>query len=206
MARVTEADEGLILDIRPRGENHRHLHILGPQVGSRPCLWRLRRQASAYTPDLFDRAQFLWERASSSGVWFVQTAELLERPAALSRSYATLDRASAWARIVRLNATHVEDTSALYALALDAFQAFARGAPAPVVYLKALYRFARQEGYPVKEGWLPGLPKALGEQAVEFLRLPSEETAGGDTEARALGESLEGFLRQHSDLWFDEPP
>jgi hypothetical protein len=68
------------------------------------------------------------------------------------------------------------------------------------VYLKSLYLFARDEGYPVKEEWLPSLPAADRAAATQALgrRLGEQESAGADVER--IRRSLEDYLGSHTEI------
>ncbi len=59
------------------------------------------------------------------------------------------------------------------ALLRTAFAAFADSSRPDLVYFKSLYRLARDdEGYPVKQEWLAGLPGAQRAEAERLLATP----------------------------------
>ena len=53
-----------------------------------------------------------------------------------------------------------ESRRAVTSLLRTALAALATGARPDIVYLKSLYCFARDEGYPLKQQWFPLLPAA----------------------------------------------
>jgi hypothetical protein len=82
----------------------------------------------------------------------------------------------------------------------SAFGALAAGHRPDLVHLKSLYRFARDEGYPVKQEWFPSLPEA--EQAVAARAL-SQPLAGQTTPPEVVAElrrGLEHYLRGRAEL------
>jgi hypothetical protein len=69
--------------------------------------------------------------------------------------------------------------------------------------LKSLYRFARDEGYPVKEQWFPSLPAADRETVATLLNRPA---SGQTTElplVAKLQHRMEDYLRGHTEILLD---
>jgi hypothetical protein len=71
------------------------------------------------------------------------------------------------------------------------------------VYLKCLYRFARDEGYPVKEQWFPDLPAADREAVVILLNQPVAGQIAEPSLVAKLLHCLEDFLRGHTEILLD---
>jgi len=88
--------------------------------------------------------------------------------------------------------------------ALDAFMD-ATHAP-EIVYLKALYSLARDEGYPVKQEWEEELQPALQEASHFFIRHPLADIPN-DAPTRAAASKLirrlEDYLRSHTEILMD---
>ena len=80
--------------------------------------------------------------------------------------------ASAFAAVIARNPVHEESREGVYGLLRQTFDAFGSSARSDLVYLKALYCFARDEGYPVKQEWAQGLPPATRASASEMLNKP----------------------------------
>ncbi|HLP06606.1 MAG TPA: hypothetical protein VK178_00470, partial [Opitutaceae bacterium] len=76
---------------------------------------------------------------------------------------------------------------------------------ADAVALKALYSFARSEGYPVKEDWAAGLRGSDRENVRRVINEPLAELAAIDSDSVArLLESLRRYLRGNAELVIGE--
>ena len=67
---------------------------------------------------------------------------------------------------------HEDSRTSVARLLRTALAAFATGVRPDAVSFKSLYCFARDEGYPVKQEWLPTLPKTIRTAALHLLRTP----------------------------------
>jgi len=78
----------------------------------------------------------------------------------------------------------------------------AREARADIIYIKAVYRFARDEGYPVKEQWFASFAAAERGQVAALLNTPlAAQAAPPPAEAlRILREKLEAYLRAQTEI------
>jgi hypothetical protein len=68
------------------------------------------------------------------------------------------------------------------------------------VHLKALYRFARVEGYPVKEDWWQSLPLEQRQAAVETLNVPLRKLVQDECATAEILESLRLWLNAETEL------
>ncbi|RRJ96305.1 hypothetical protein Ga0100231_020615 [Opitutaceae bacterium TAV4] len=150
----------------------------------------------------------------SGPMWFVRELRVAARHEQIGHDYETLRRASAFATLVARNPVPQESRAAVFGLMRRAFAAFAKfagparetggGAGPAVVYLKCLYSFARDEGYPVRQQWLATLSPELRESAALLLQTPLADLGGldparlcdGDVLVRRLAE----YLRGHTEL------
>lgn len=167
LAKATHAGDQLILT------------GFSPEDGLLTALLRLPRAGASSAnppPDLFDRLVLALEHGRGSptgGPWFVREHRLLVRHAAIGRSYESLAAASRLARVITRNPGAQDTRAGIDALLTRAFAAFARPAARPeLVFFKSLYVFARDEGLPLKEEWLPRLPPADCDFAASALALP----------------------------------
>ena len=75
-----------------------------------------------------------------------------------------------------------------------------------LVYFKSLWRFARDEGHPVREQWLPSLSATQRAEAARLLRTPLAGLSGDKgavANAADLATRLEAYLRGHTELLLD---
>jgi hypothetical protein len=166
-------------------------------------LQRLPRKSAptAVALDLFDEAALVLESSNQGRTWFVKEARLLFRHAAIGASYETLLRALA--ELVARNPVLEDSRRGVAELLRSAFAAFAAGGRADIIHFKALYRFARDEGYPLREHWFPTLPSADRAVVATLLNRPlAEQTATGEEVARLEGRLAE-YLRGHTEILVD---
>ena len=150
--------------------------------------------------DLFDEAALLLESSNQGRTWFVKEARVLKRHAEIGRSYDALRLASALAALIARNPVHEESRAAVAELLRGAFLAFGSGTRPDIVYFKSLYRFARDEGYPLKQQWFPTLPSADRTVVAALLNRPlAEQTTAGPVVVR-LHRRLEEYLRGHTEI------
>jgi hypothetical protein len=204
---VLETD-AFVLARRPPAESFQTLTVFCPTHGALIVLQRVPKKPSPgrLVLDLFDEAALTLETPRAGGPWFVREARLLSRPVDIGRDYDALRLASALATLVARNPVPAESRAQVGALLREALAAFASTAPPTLVYFKSLWRFARDEGHPVREQWLPSLPTAQRAEAVRLLRTPLAGLTGDQgsrANARDLSARLETYLRGHTELLLD---
>lgn len=204
----TLTTDAIILLKRPDADAFQTFTAFSPDHGSLRILRRLPKKPSPshVALDLFDEVSFLLEGAPQGDAWFVKEARLLARHGDIGRNYDTLVLASAFAALVTRNPVPGESRAAVHALLRTAFSAFASSAQPEIVYLKSLYCFARDEGYPVKQQWLASLPADLRAAASHLLRTPLaelEKSALPDHTAQALLLRFEAYLRGQTEIALD---
>jgi hypothetical protein len=153
--------------------------------------------------DLFDEAYLQLESSNQGRTWFVREARILSRSLGVGRSYEALQAASAFAALIARNPVEADGRGGVATLLRAVLAALATGAPPAVVYFKSLYRFAREEGYPVKQQWLPSLPAGPRTQAELLLRTPLAALDGNAVPGAAcehLRLRLETYLRENTEI------
>ncbi len=160
-----------------------------------------RRAAPTLAPlDLFDVAEVLLEASPQGNAWFVRESRVLEHHAGLGRTFDTLRLASAVATLVSGNPVHEESRAAVYRLLRNAFAAFSTSDRPDLVYLKSLYCFARDEGYPLRQQWLPGLSATDQALATAVLMQPVAGQTATPAAVARLQDKLETYLRGHTEI------
>ncbi len=191
-----------VLTRRPAKDGYLAHGAFSPEHGALHLLQRAPRGPTAALPplDLFDEVALELEGGRGGRTWFVRGAVIVRRPTGIGRGYATLRWASALATLIDRHPVAEADRPAVGALLATAFAAFDAGARPDIVYLKALYRFARDEGHPVREEWFPTLPAADRATVAHLLNQPlAAQTAAPEEVERLLGR-LEHYLRGHTEL------
>ena len=87
------------------------------------------------------------------------------------------------------------------ALLRTGLEAFSRSERPDIVFFKCLYRFARDEGYPVKQEWFASLPPSERSTVSHLINLPLDRQQAAAAEAVApLRGKLEEYLRQETEI------
>jgi len=194
--------EAIVLLRQPAADRFQQYTVLSGEHGLLRCLRRLSGRAAPAAPplDLFDEVELDLTSSNQGRTWFVQEARVTARPGAIGRSYETLNLASRFAAILARNPVSAEGRMRAAELARQTFRALAAGARPDIVFFKALYCFARDEGYPVKQEWWQGLPAADRAAAAALLNQPvSAQTAGAAAVAQ-ITRHLEDYLRGHTEI------
>jgi hypothetical protein len=145
----------------------------------------------------------LLESSNQGRTWFVREARVTARHPGAGRGYEFLRAASSLARLVARNGVSEESRAPVSELLKSAFAAFDGAARPDVVRFKSFYRFARDEGYPVKQAWLPMLPEVERQSALAILGRPLSEQSAEAESVERLQRSLESYLRENTDILVD---
>ncbi|MFA5264235.1 MAG: hypothetical protein WC378_10440 [Opitutaceae bacterium] len=209
MATLSLQTEACVLAKRQPTESHLPYTLFSPEHGTLATWLRSGKSGSPslVALDLFDDIDVMLTSSNQGQTWFVKEARVLVRRVAIGRGYDSLKYASAFTAIVARNQVPLEGRAATAALLRQALNAFADDSKAPeIVYLKALYTFARDEGYPVKQEWMEQLQPALKE-ASQLLILRPLAAIQHDPPARVsaskLIRRLEDYLRTCTEILMD---
>jgi hypothetical protein len=199
------ATDAFVLVKRPPADAFQTFTLFSADHGALLALQRIpKKSAATATPlDLFDEVSLLLESSNQGRTWFIKEARLITRHAEMGRSYDALIRASSLAALIARNPVHEESREAVAALLRKAFAAFAAGERPDVIYFKSLYRFARDEGYPLKEQWFPTLPSADREAVALLLNRPLAEQNATPANVTRLQRRLEEYLKGHTEVLLD---
>jgi len=195
-----EACEAIVLRAMPHGEKFEQLALLTPESGVTRALMRVhsgkgKASVGRDQPAFMDRGLFTFESGRGSAVRFVRGFELLHRPEALGRSYARLQAAATLAAFMELNVPHMDGSAEAWDSLTRALRALEDGAPADTVILKAQFRLALREGYPVREHWLQSLPARERAIADALIHTPLAQLDAAITaEAAGILQSFQRFL------------
>ncbi len=197
--------DAIILLKRPAADAFQTFSVFSPGHGLLRVIQRIPKKPSAAHAalDLFDEVSFLLDGAPQGDAWFVKEARILARHGGIGRNYEALVRASSFATLVSHNPVPEESRPAVHALLHTAFTSFATTANADIVYLKSLYCFARDEGFPVKQEWFPALTPSDRELAATLLNRPLTEQTVSPADAARLLLRLEDYLRRHTEIVLD---
>ncbi|PHX73315.1 MAG: hypothetical protein CK548_01740 [Opitutia bacterium] len=194
-----------VLSKRPAADTFQTFNVFSAEHGALLILQRLAKKSAgtAVALDLFDEASLFLESSNQGRTWFVKETHLVTRHPDLGRSYETLVAASALASLVARNPVPEESRLAVASLLRTALAALAAGARPDIVYLKSLYCFARDEGYPLKQQWFPLLPAADRATVAPLFNRPLSAQTAPPAVVHAIQRDLENYLRGHTDILLD---
>jgi len=151
--------------------------------------------------DLFDEAE-LWLESSNLGrTWFIKEHRFIHRHEGIGRSYDSLRAASALAALIAKNSVPDESRDSIMNLLRSTFTALATGGRPDITWLKALYCFLRDEGYPVKQQWWPALSESERAAAATLLNQPlAVQTAAPSTVVAKITTQLESWVQTETEI------
>lgn len=195
--------EGTLLFRAPHGETHLKLELYSAEAGLKVILMRTpsaRGKCQGEVPDLFDEAIIEAVEKAGGGAPFLREYRTISRRMEVATSPGGFLAACELAGWLRRNAPHLPDHASAHHTLGQALQAWQRGGAPKTVLLKALYLFAREEGFPVKEDWFPSLGLPFRNTIAQLLR-DSAPKQSHDAEgvAEALA-SLENWLVKETPL------
>ncbi len=205
MAGPSLTTDALVLLKRPPSDSFQPLTVFANEHGPLLILHRIAKKntGNALALDLFDEVTLTLETSNQGQTWFVKEARLLTRQPGLGHSYETLQAACALAQLVARNTVPEESRARVYALLREAFAALATSTRPDLVYLKSLYRFARSEGYPLKEHWFPTLPAPDQQAVTTLLNRPVAGQTAEPAYVAKIRQRLENYLRGHTEILVD---
>jgi hypothetical protein len=201
--------EAFVLLKRPAAESFQSFTVFSATHGQLFILQRMPRNparpAATSAPttvalDLFDEVDLQLESSNQGRTWFVKDVRLITRYSGIGRSYDALRLASSFASLVARNPVDEESRAAVAELVRTAFAAFGSADRPDVVYFKSVYRFARDEGYPLKEQWFPTLPPADRAVVATVLNRPLAEQSAEPAAVTRLQRRLDEYLRGHTEI------
>jgi hypothetical protein len=198
----TLTTDAFVLEKRPPADAFQTYLLFSPEHGNLLALQRVPKKSSPthVAADLFDEVAVMLESSNQGRTWFVKEIRIGARRTGIGRSYDALRFASALVAVVGRNPVHEESRESVGRLLRTALDSFAEGVRPDVVYLKSLYLFARDEGYPVKQDWIPSLPDAERAGAASVLNSRVGDQAVPPDDVAAIRESLESYLGANTEI------
>ncbi len=150
--------------------------------------------------DLFDEAEFWLESSNQGRTWFIKEHRFIEQRAGIGRSYEALKVAAALAALVTRNPVPDESRPSISDLLRSSLAALATGGRPDIVWIKTLFRFLRDEGYPVKQQWWPQLTAADRDTAVQLLNQPLAAQKADAPAVARITRQLEDWVRGETEI------
>ena len=203
MASPIRTLQGVVLSREESGEGSLRIRVFSSDEGLVLVYKRLAsKRASGSLPDLFDEVELRLSRprTGSDSVSFVSEWRPLTRRPELARGQSRLGTASALSLLYQRNGAHLAEPAPAAKLLADALDSLVAGYSPVAIYLKALYRFARVEGFPVKEAWWQSLSLVQKQNAAETLNVPLRDLVQEEYATEEILESLKLWLNAETEL------
>jgi len=200
--------QGIVLLKRPPKERFQPLTVFSADHGHLTFWQRMPKSGgngktvknATALLDLFDEAEFWAESPNQGQSWFIKETRLLHRPSGIAQSYDALRHACDFTTTLARNRVPEEVRDGVMQLLRRSLDAFTQHARPDITHLKALYSFARDEGYPLRQHWLPTLPTTLRTLAKTVLSQPLAAQNPSPETVIALHTHLCHYLRHHTEI------
>lgn len=205
MPGLTLQTDAIVLLKRPPSDAFQTCTVFSAEHGNLTVLQRLpQKSRGSFAPlDLFDDAALILESSNQGQTWFVKEASLLHRATGIGQSYENLKHASAFTSTLARNQVPVETRESVMTLLRNVLLSFAETKRPDITHFKAIYLFARDEGYPIRQHWFPTLPPAERELARTLLNQPINGQTAPVEEVSRLHQRLSEYLRGHTEILID---
>ena len=165
-----------ILKITQTSEHFLKLDYISPTLGMTYGLLRQsKKNNNAVHADLFDTAKILRDAGNHSKQKFIKSYNPIQKRSAIGNNYHQLEYASHFAAFIIENVSNVPDPSDLFTLTTQTLNAFDQNFIPEIIFLKALYRFLKTEGFPIDSGWWNSLSNEDKSCAKILLTTPLTE-------------------------------
>ena len=192
-----------ILSRQPSGSDaFEQFAVFSAEHGTLQCLRRVAQKKSSTTSaiDLFDEAELSLESTNQGRTWFIKEHRLIQRHEGIGRSYEALKAAAGFATLISRNAVPDESREPITALLRNSFTALGAGGRPDIIWLKALYSFLRDEGYPVKQDWWPQLPPTDRDLAAFLLNQPLAAQTADAASVVKITRRLEEWIKANTEI------
>ncbi len=193
--------QAIILHKENSNENFIRFDLFCPNKGKLCCLSRLtKKNLTNSHPDLFDLITLQLSPAKQGNLLFLKDFQINRRHSGIPKNYSAFYYACQWTKVLLLNLSYIEHPRPLFLLTEKALHAFELSINPESAYLKTLYLFTRQEGYPIKEHWLINLPDNLLNTAISVLQSPLNlQTLPSDVVEKLI-DHLHLWITQHTNI------
>jgi hypothetical protein len=200
---ASEELSGVVLSRDSTGERFFRVRMFDQTSGLRAVLFSSpgKRSSKHPPPDLFDDIICLTNpKQSDQSIPFARDFERVHSYRELTVQPAHFLTAGEIACFYLSNGSHLLDPAPQLALLRTSLGSLMRASFPKVVLLKLYFCFARNEGLPVRESWLSGLPVDSREDAREVLQRPVKEVGVEKERIQDLLHSLQIWMNTETEL------
>ena len=152
--------QAIVIGIEEGSERFSRVHLFSESEGYELTLKRKSsRRAGTQHLDLFQTVELVLEQKPDKDLSFLKETHILTERTQIGKHYQTFEMASRFCRAVRLNARHMQETGSVFSLLEQSLDAWNSKTLPNTIFLKALFRLASEEGFPVRQYWLGKMSK-----------------------------------------------
>lgn len=189
----------LVLKVTQTSERFLKMDYLSPKDGIKPCLFRYSPKKSIpIKPEIFDTAELSFDLSQTSKPKFIKEYTPIVKRANIGKNYKQLLYASHFSQFLSDNAEYVPDPSELFELTKRTLDAYNTHDCPEIIFLKALYNFLKNEGFPIQASWWTSLPDSHRNLAKDLLLTPLSE---GSAVSKDIELTL--HLLKHLSRWIE---
>lgn len=191
-----KTDEAIVLKLSPSGERFLQADLLCRSAGSLRGLYRKSTGKSRLHLDLFDQGEAQLELKPNEQFGFLKDFQTQRQRLGIGANYSCLEAASYLSNFIVGNPIHEMNAQSTFELCSRALDAFTEGKNPKAILLKTLYVYCRDEGYPMREEWIPALDTSLRSMVVAILNQPTKAIDASESEqTQALSALVEYLTR-----------
>ncbi|MEM9159526.1 MAG: hypothetical protein AAGB46_10795 [Verrucomicrobiota bacterium] len=192
---------GIILGQEKRSEKFNGYTVLSPEIGKRLVLKRISSKSNTINHiDFFDDGEFTAEDKNESGACFFKDFDLRSRRTKIAEDYEAFKLAMRFAKLIVRNPIHEENAKSLYQLAIRSLDAWQDTNFPEAAYLKSVYLYCRDEGYPINAEWYSQLASPDAATAKHVLNTSLSEIDADKHRIAHCIERLEHYLQQSTHI------
>ncbi|MCH6257020.1 recombination protein O N-terminal domain-containing protein [Puniceicoccaceae bacterium K14] len=195
----------IVLNKKLSGENFIHLTLLSLDRGMVHAMQRKSKRRDSLSPlDLYDEADCNLEKTDGNDLSFLKDYELIKRRTKIGTHYRSLEIAARISFFLQSNPIHELNNHSVYSLSNTSLDSLiSHPTNAICILIKVLYRYSRDEGFPVKEDWYSTLPTDDSRWAKTIINTPLAEIKIDTTCQTCVLESLEIYLDRFTEISLD---
>lgn len=193
----------IVIGIEDGTERFSRIHLFSASEGYELALKRKStRRAGTRHLDLFQTVEIVLDQKPDKAFSFLKETHTLAERVQIGKHYQTFEMASKFCRAVRLNARHMQEAESVYQLLEQSLNAWNIKTMAHTIFLKALFRLAAEEGFPVRQYWLGKMNEESRTEAEYLLSNPLDLLQEPELPAKHLALNLINWLTHHQDFMF----
>lgn len=200
---MTSRHLAIVIGLDLAKDSFRKIHLFDSESGCMTVLKRSSSKKSQTTAiDLFQNVEIIIDRKTEGQMGFVKEHSVLKTRDSIAKNYRSFEFASLFCRTVFVNAQHMPHPETVFDLVDSSLDAWASKPNPEATFLKALYRLASDDGFPVKQSWYQKLSPEDQEHAHDVLTQPLETQTTPPAIAKRIAEDLKDWLATHYEFRF----